>query len=243
MSRKALRRVLLCFMAVALVRVLGQESERATGGGGMVKVDPDAMPLVALTFDDGPRRDTTGPLLDGLAQREAPATFFLVGERIPGSEDLVARMKAEGHQIGIHTFNHVMVTELTKEEFDVQVGETRALVEHIVGPGDAWLRPPYGILNDSVVQWANGPLILWSVDPEDWKDHNVDRIVSSVVGRVKDGDIILMHDIYPESVEAALRIVDTLQDRGYSFVTVEQLMALRQITPAAGERYTAFPPK
>ena len=232
-------------LMVGLVGLSGSmgEAGQPTGGGGMVQIDPDAMPLVAITFDDGPKQGTTDVLLDGLALREVPATFFLIGSQIPGNEDLVARMAAEGHQIGIHTFDHVKVTGLTREEFDQQIGKTRTLVAEVAGPGDSWLRPPYGLVNDRELSWADGPLILWSVDPEDWKDRNTQRIKSAVLERVKDGDIILLHDIYGSSVQAALDIVDGLKERGYSFVTVEQLMAARGVSPEAGAKYRAFPPK
>ena len=98
-------------------------------------------------------------------------------------------------------------------------------------------------MDASVRRWADSPLILWSVDPEDWKDKTVSRIVSCVLDQVKDGDIILMHDIYPTSVEAALRIADALSGRGFCFVTVEQLMALRGVTPQAGALYFSLPPE
>ena len=206
----------------------------------MVKI-PEEPPLVAITFDDGPRTDTTAALLEGLALREVPATFFLVGERIPGNEALIRDMAAAGHQIGVHTYDHVLMTELKRGEYDGQVAHTREELERILGPGAYWLRPPYGIVNESVTAWADGPLILWSVDPEDWKDGDVERIVQTVTGRVKDGDIILMHDIYQSSVEAALAIVDQLQGEGFCFVTVEQLMELRRVEPAPGALYSCFP--
>ena len=236
------RRVTAAVCALALVPVLsGQEQIRQVND--CVSVEVGEPPLVALTFDDGPRNKTTGPLLDGLALREVPATFFLVGSRIAGSEALIRRMKAEGHQIGVHTYDHVVVTDLSREDFDLQVGKTRALLTDILGAGDYWLRPPYGIVDESVEQWCDCPLILWSVDPEDWKDEDVDRIVASVLEHVQDGDIILMHDIFPSSVEAALRVVDALLDRGYCFVTVEQLMEQRQVDTQPGMRYRRCPPE
>lgn len=231
--------LIACF---ALTLGPGPESVQPVGGGAQVEIREGDPPLVALTFDDGPRSTTTGRLLEGLALREVPATFFLVGERIAGNEELIREMASQGHQIGVHTFDHVRVTELSRREFDLQVSKTRALLTDILGPGDYWLRPPYGIVDASVEQWADGPLILWSVDPEDWKDKHTDRIVAAVTGQVKDGDIILMHDIYDTSVDAALRIVDELLGRGYCFVTVEQLMALRGVQPEKGALYTALVP-
>ncbi|MGE4277200.1 MAG: polysaccharide deacetylase family protein [Lawsonibacter sp.] len=211
-------------------------------GGAKVEVQTDLPPLVALTFDDGPRNATTSRLLEGLALREVPATFFLVGYRIAGSEDLIREMAREGSQIGIHTYDHVLITDLSQTECDLQVDKTRALLTDILGPGDYWLRPPFGLVNQKVTQWADGPLILWSVDPEDWKRKNADQIVSVVMKNVKDGDIILMHDIYDSSVDAALCIVDQLLEQGYCFVTVEQLMQLRGVTPEPGGLYMELPP-
>ena len=157
--------------------------------------------------------------------------------RIAGNEALIRRMRDEGHQIGVHTFDHVEVTKLSRPDFDLQVGKTRALLASITGEGEFWLRPPYGKIDGSVRQWADGPLILWSVDPEDWKDHDVNRIAGHILSHVQDGDIILMHDIFNSSVDAALQAVDALQAQGYCFVTVEQLMAERGVTPEVGARY------
>mgnify|MGYP002474743469 FL=1 len=216
--------------------------EPATRAGARLEVTVGSPPLIALTFDDGPRSSTTGPLLDGLALREVPATFFLVGNRIPGNEELVRRMAAEGHQIGIHTYDHVELKGLSRQEFDLQVGKTRALITGLVGEGNYWLRPPYGLMDKSAEGWCGGPVILWSVDPEDWRDDNIDRITAAVVEHVSDGDIILLHDLFPSSAQAALRVVDALLAKGYCFVTVEQLMAERGVTPEAGLRCRKFPP-
>ena len=224
----------LCVLGLVLL-LPGPEPVRTAGAPAEVTLD--SPPLVALTFDDGPRSSTTGPLLDGLALREVPATFFLVGNRIPGNEDLVRRMAAEGHQIGIHTYDHVELKGLSRQDFDLQVGKTRALITQLVGEGNYWLRPPYGLMDRQAGQWCGGPVILCSVDPEDWKDNDIDRIVAAVVEHVSDGDIILLHDLFPSSAQAALRVVDTLLARGCCFVTVEQLMAERGVTPEVGARY------
>ena len=230
------------FLCAASLAVLLPGPEPAKQADAPAEVTLSDPPLVALTFDDGPRSSTTGPLLDGLALREVPATFFLVGNRIPGNEDLVRRMAAEGHQIGIHTYDHVELKGLSRQDFDLQVGKTRALITQLVGEGNYWLRPPYGLMDRQAGQWCGGPVILWSVDPEDWKDDDVDRIVAAVVEHVSDGDIILLHDLFPSSGQAALSIVDTLLERGFCFVTVEQLMEARGVTPEAGARYRKIPP-
>ena len=225
-----------CVCVLAMVLTL-PAPERSLPADALAEVTLDRPPLVALTFDDGPRSSTTGPLLDGLELREVPATFFLVGNRIPGNEELVRRMAAEGHQIGIHTYDHVELKGLSRRDFDLQVGKTRALIAELAGEGNYWLRPPYGLMDERAKSWCGGPVILWSVDPEDWKDNNIDRIVACVVEQASDGDIILLHDLFPNSAQAALRIVDALLAKGYCFVTVEQLMEERGVVPEAGVRY------
>lgn len=207
-----------------------------TGGGLQLPLD-DTPPVVAITFDDGPRDSTTTRLLDALALREVPATFFLVGTRIPGNEVLIRRMKEEGHQIGVHSYSHIFLTALSATEFEFEVGQTRMQLANILGDQSFWLRPPYGIVDESVQKRADSPIILWSVDPEDWKDHNTQRMVEIVLSKVSDGDIILFHDIYDSSVDAAIQVIDALQDQGYCFATAEQLLQAKGITAKDGALY------
>lgn len=205
---------------------------------------PQTGGLLALTFDDGPRRSTTTALLDGLAQRGVHATFFLVGQRVEnGLEDLVLRMEQEGHQIGIHTYDHTAaLTGLSAADFDAQVGRTRRLLTSILGRSDFALRPPYGAVDAAVRANAGGPIVLWSVDPEDWNTEDAAAVAQHLVSHAKDGDILLLHDLFPSSVEAALQAVDALHEKGFYFVTVEELLAARHITPENGVSYRcAYP--
>lgn len=200
--------------------------------------DPSGQrPTVALTFDDGPRRSTTTALLDGLEERGVKATFFVIGEQLPGCEDILRRMDEAGHQIGIHTYDHVALTGLNAADFADQVDRTRAALKETLGHNDFLLRPPYGMVDAGVKKRAGCPIILWSVDPTDWDDKDTERIVDHVTSKAQDGDIILLHDIYPTSVEAALRIVDALHQRGFLFVTVAELAAQHGLTLEAGEVY------
>ena len=185
MEKMKKARLLFLLLALALPLLI-----EGLYSGQTLPVDGPAQlerPVVALTFDDGPRRSTTGELLDGLAQRGAHATFFLVGEMLEGNGDLVERMAAEGHQIGVHTYDHVWLTELSAVDFEKQVGRTRRLLTEMVGEGSYWLRPPYGGVDRGVEKRAGSPVILWSVDPEDWDDKNVTRIVEHIVSNVRDG--------------------------------------------------------
>ena len=179
---------------------------------------------VALTFDDGPWPGTTNALLDGLAQRGVKATFFLVGEQVADRAETVRRMADEGDQI------------------TSQLDQTRAAIREIVGPVDLMLRPPYGFVDDTLRQWAKAPIICWSLDTEDWKDPTPSRITADILRQVKDGDIILMHDIFDTSVTAALAAVDQLLAQGYQLVTVEELFAQRGQDPQPGAVYCSLPP-
>ena len=209
--------------------------------------EPAAQPLpekwVCLTFDDGPWPKTTEALLDGLAQRGVKATFFLVGEQVADHQDTVRRMADEGHQIGLHTWHHVSLQGMTREEIAAQLGKTQQTIQAVVGPEELMLRPPYGFVDETLKQWAKTPIVCWSVDTEDWKDQNVERIVQTVTQQAEDGDIILMHDIFETSVTAALACVDRLMAQGYYFVTVEELFALRGEVPQEGGVYLSLPPK
>ena len=198
---------------------------------------PEGQKLIALTFDDGPKRSTTLPLLDGLAERGVPATFFLIGEQIPANEDILRRMEAEGHQVGIHSYSHAKLTALNDADFDAEVARTHTVLENTLGHGGFLLRPPYGMTDAGVLSRADAPIILWSIDPEDWSDENSDRQVAVILDQVRDGSVILLHDIYPTSVDTALRVVDALLGQGYYFVTMEQLFAARGIRLEAGEIY------
>ena len=235
------RRTVAAALAVFFAAVLtANYRQQALPADAPVQVQSPG--LIALTFDDGPRRDTTAALLDGLAQRGVKATFFLVGEQVIGNEDVIQRMDREGHQIGIHTFDHVTLTGLNQADFDAQVGKTRRMLKNILGHNDFLLRPPYGLYDEGVQAKAECPIILWSIDPEDWGDKNVEREVEHIVTKAKDGSIVLMHDIYPQSVEAALQVVDRLHQQGYLFVTVDQLFAARGVELQAGQVYrSAYP--
>lgn len=213
------------------------EAAQAAGGAKI----PQG-PYVALTFDDGPRDSTTPVLLDGLAQRGVHATFFVIGENVEGNELLLQRMEGEGHQIGLHTYHHKCLEGLNAADFYTEVDSLRQTLTALLGRESFMLRPPYGMMNAATQARAAAPIVLWSVDPEDWSDRDTTRQVAAIVDRAQDGDIILLHDIYPSSVETALQVVDTLMARGYHFVTVEELFAIRGKTPEAGTVYRKLPP-
>ena len=192
---------------------------------------------IALTFDDGPSPETTEHLLDGLKERGAHATFFLIGEQIDGIEDVVTRMRDEGHQVGNHTYSHARLDRGSAAGLS-ELDKADAQLCKVLGEGEYWIRPPWGFVNDTIKKSVNVPLIYWSVDTEDWRSRNADLISHVIVQNAQNGDIVLLHDIYPASVDAALRAIDTLSAQGYQFVTVEELFSCCGVTPQCGHFYT-----
>lgn len=209
----------------------GGEAIPADGGAEI----PAGEKYVALTFDDGPRRGTTERLLDGLKERGAKATFFLIGQQIEDNAALVARMAEEGHQIGNHTWSHQRLDGILPDEAAQEVARTEAALEALLGGGEYWLRPPYGQVAEGVELGV--PMVKWCVDPRDWESRDAEKVTRAILDCVEPNSIILLHDIYSTSVDAALRVVDRLQEEGYWFVTVEELLWLNGVKPEAGRMY------
>lgn len=179
---------------------------------------------VALTFDDGPSRKCTPVLLDGLKERDVHATFFLMGKNIEGNEDIVKRMSDEGHLIGNHSYEHIQLTKARPEAVCEAVEHTQKQIEAITGKRPEYIRPPYGDWNEELEEEIGMTPVLWSADSLDWKLKDTGKILRRVLKDVKDGDIILLHDIFSSSVEAALELIDILQKEGYVFVTADELL-------------------
>ena len=195
---------------------------------------------VALTFDDGPSGRFTRRLLDGLKERDVKGTFLLCGYRIENYPKEAARIAAEGHEIGIHGYSHDSMFSMTEAQVLSEIKKTAALL-----PGSSvFLRPPGGKYNEATcaaAQKAGVAILSWSLDPKDWAIHDTAAIVSAVVEQVKDGDVILLHDMSDPSVTAALRIVDLLEARGFRFVTVSELAEIKGIALKPGKIYSWFP--
>lgn len=179
---------------------------------------------VALTFDDGPNWKYTPRLLEGLKERNVVCSFFLLGQRIEVQKDLVQDMYEDGHLLGNHTYAHKRLSTLSAQEACEELNKTSALIEEITGEECLYVRPPYGDWEEEISQELSVIPVLWTVDSMDWSLKDPEKVVQRVVSQVQDGDIILMHDDYATSVEAALTIVDRLLEEGYAFVTVDQLI-------------------
>ncbi len=200
--------------------------------------------LVALTFDDGPSGRYTRALLDGLAQRGQKATFFLCGYRIAEDPLLTQRIFQEGHEIGLHGYSHKPLNTMSQNQILQELEHSASLLPEGCQP--VFLRCPGGLCNKRTKQAAEEfgvALAHWSVDPRDWATSSAATVEKEVLNRIKDGDVILMHDMSSSSVEAAMVIVDTLVDQGFRFVTLSELAMSRDVFPAPGTVYYSFPQK
>lgn len=179
---------------------------------------------VALTFDDGPHPQYTPEMLEGLKKRNVKATFFLLGQEVEKYPELVKQVHEEGHLIGNHSYKHEQLSKLTMEQACAQVKRTNDLIYHITGEYPSYIRPPFGDWHEQLDCETNMAEVLWDVDSRDWSSQNHAAIVNTVLKNVQENDIILMHDGYETSVTAAMEIIDTLAERGYEFVTVDEIL-------------------
>lgn len=205
---------------------------------GDVNIDA-SKPMVALTFDDGPG-ERTGELLAQLEKYNAHATFFMQGKNIPGKEDFVKKMKEIGCELGNHSYDHPQLTKLSADKIANQMGTTNDLIQQAAGSTATVMRPPYGAINDTVRSSVGLPMILWSIDTLDWKTRNAQSSIDTVMNDVQDGDVILMHDIHTESIDAALVLIPKLEEAGYQLVTVSEMAKAKGVALQNGEKYVDF---
>ena len=184
-------------------------------------IDPKKK-VVALTFDDGPSKYTK-KILKLLRKYHVTATFFVLGNKVTMYENTLKEMLQDGHEIGNHSYNHKLMSTLTEKEIMNQIQQTQSIIKEKLGYTPTSMRPTYGSVNQKIRNIVNMNIVLWNVDTLDWKLKDPKRIAQRGM-KVKDGDIILMHDSYDSTVKAALRIVDLLQAEGYEFVTADELI-------------------
>ena len=197
--------------------------------------------LVAMTFDDGPSGRFTQRLLDGLEERGAKATFFLCGYRIEQYPELTDRIIAEGHEIGIHGYYHKAMQNMCRGDVIREIKRSLELLPE--NCGITFLRPPGGMCSEcvqSAAQQQDLAVLHWSVDPKDWALQDSRIIKNTVLRQIRDGDVILLHDMSDSSVKAALDIVDALQAQGFQFVTASELARAKGVEPVPGKKYARF---
>lgn len=193
--------------------------------------------MVALTYDDGPSIYTPR-VLKTLKENNAVATFFVVGNRVPTYSDTVKKAHDMGCEIGNHTYEHKNLTRVSEAEVKRQITKTNRNVKKVTGQAPVIVRPTGGATNANVKQWVGMPSIIWSIDTLDWKTRNADSTKRAVLDHVKDGDIVLMHDLYSATASASETIIPELVKRGYQLVTVSELAECRGGMKETGAYYS-----
>lgn len=214
---------------------------RRIGETNPEEVDPTA-PMVAFTFDDGPSQKGTPRILNALSANYSHATFFVVGRQTEQFPDLLQAILANGCEIGNHTADHKNLTELSNGDIAQQLGAVDESVKTATGEETTVIRPPYGAYDDNVLAVLDKPVILWDVDSEDWDSRNAQTVCDKVLSEVKDGDIILMHDIYESTAEAVELLLPQLKERGFQVVSVSEMAYYKGKTLELGKAYGKIEP-
>ena len=222
-SNKTLMRMgaAVCLAAVAALAIGGHGTAEPAAA-----IVNENGPMIALTFDDGPYPKVTGHILDVLEKNGVCATFFVLGSRIEGHEDMLTRMDELGCEIGNHSFSHADLTRLSNADCQRELSDTDAEIRRVTGHEASVVRPPYGYYNKTVMSAAGRPLILWTVDTNDWRGKAPGEIADYVIQQAKEGSVILMHDQQTQTADAMEMIIPTLIEEGFRFVTVSELIGL-----------------
>lgn len=222
---------ILCLLYLVVWSLPGQDKKEEAAGdtveetkqAAAVENTVEERKKVALTFDDGPG-NYTEELLDGLRERNVRATFFILGEQAEQYPEVIQQMHEDGHCIGNHTYHHVDLSCLCEADAWQEIEQTNELIESLTGECPIFLRPPFGACSSNLKDSLQMMVVLWDIDPLDWTTDNTSQVVQCVVSDVSNESVILLHDIYESSVNAALQIVDILQQQNYEFVTIEEIV-------------------
>ena len=224
-------------VAAVLVYVLAFGAYAPTCPDGKLCMGSAGDKLIALTFDDGPGY-YTGRLLDALSKRGAKVTFFLFGQKVNDeTAPLLIRMLEEGHSIGNHTYSHARLTTLSCGDIRLELEMTDKAIRKAAGITPELIRPPFGSYDDRVIAACNRPVILWSLDTRDWEIDDPKIVCANIVNNVKDGDIVLLHELKKSSLDGVISAIDILTEKGYTFVTVPELFEMRGIELIPGKHY------
>lgn len=191
---------------------------------------------IAFTFDDGPNHNTK-KIIETLKKYDMKATFFVLGNRIEKNKEIIKLMKEYNMEIGNHTYSHRLLTNATSEDIIYEVKKTNQLIFDVINYYPKLVRPSYGSFNSKIKKSINMPIIIWNIDTLDWKYHNSKKIANSILKKVKDGDIILMHDIYSATANAVELVIPKLIEEGYEIVTVSELFQYKNIKLENGKVY------
>ena len=193
--------------------------------------------LIAFTFDDGPSYIGTNKLLDNLDKYNARVTFFVLGSRVNNYKDTLTKAYKMGNTIGSHTYSHSNLLKLDNYSVMDEIKKTNDAIKNITGSETIYLRPPYGNINSDIKNISNMYTILWDLDTEDWKYKDKDRIADYIVSNAHDGAIVLLHDLYETSVDGALLAMERLEKEGYAFVTIDEMIKIKDIQLDINKNY------
>lgn len=185
--------------------------------------------VIAFTFDDGPKAATTNLLLDGLDKYDAKVTFFIAGTRVSSNKEVIKKAYLAGHDIGSHTYSHKNLFQLKNKNIQEEISKTNESIKSIIGVSPIYLRPPYGNVNKRINSLTDMYIICWDVDSLDWRYKNRNKIKDNIVKNAHDGAIVLLHDIYEESVMGAFLAMEELEKEGYAFVTISEMVELKGV--------------
>ena len=192
--------------------------------------------LVAFTFDDGPSKYTLD-IANILDEYNASATFFEVGYNIKAHPEITKELSERGFEIANHTTDHSKLTKLTETKYLSKINDNNTLFKELTGKDMPYLRPPYGSYNDKIKANAGVPIVTWSLDTRDWESRNKDKVIEMVINNIKEGDIILFHDLYESTRDAVKELMPLLKEQGYQAVSVGELFKSKGITLEAGTSY------
>lgn len=194
-------------------------------------------PRVALTFDDGPHPSVTPRILKALEDHQGLGTFFVLGNRVHLERELLRDIFNRGHEIGNHTFEHKQLTLLSENEIMSQMSRAEQAIFDVIGTRTKVMRPPYGAFDDKVAAQMKWPMIMWTLDTLDWDSKDSDAVIKRTLDNIKDGDVVLMHDMYLSTAIACETIIPELVKRGFQLVTVSQLYKSKDIEMINGRAY------
>lgn len=220
--------ILIVLLVCIWICLFFLNSNKVQGGSSEIsamsnEVNTEKM-KIALTFDDGPHPYYTEQILDGLKDREVKATFFITGQNAQEHPEIVKRIDEEGHIIGNHTYSHMQLTNSNADKFKQELIDTNEVIKEITGDEVIYVRPPYGCWNKELERELYLFPVLWTVDPLDWCNSDASCIAQRVISKAEDNAIILLHDGYKSTVTATFQIIDELSEKGYVFVTVEDIL-------------------
>lgn len=194
--------------------------------------------LIALSYDDGPAKSSTLKILEILKDNEATATFFILGNRVKKHADIITKIRDDGHEIGNHGYDHTSLTKLSNTSIEKQIKDTSDAIFDVIGEYPLLFRPPYGNYNKNMKNIIDYPLILWSIDSNDWSSISDQKVIDNIMSELDDGKIILMHDIHKRTVDVSQTVLPQIRAKGYRIVSISELFEEKDIELENGHVYT-----